>query len=62
MTATQSAPFPAHIIVINGKVVNTAVSAKHLDELQWYAESEKFDLEAECLSRFGYRPDWLTLE
>ena len=61
MTATQIATLPAHIIVINGKVVNPEVSAKHLDELQWYAETEKFDLEAECLKRFGYRSDWLTL-
>ena len=61
MTATQSKPYPEHIIVINGRVVNAAVSAKHLDELQWYAKIEKFDLEEECLRRFGYRSDWLTL-
>ena len=43
-------------------MVNAAVNAKHIDELQWYAATEKFDLEAECLARYGYRSDWLTLE
>jgi hypothetical protein len=64
MSMTKLAPVgvsPAHIIDVGGRQVNAEVSAKELDELQWYAETEKFDLEAECLARYGYGSGWLTL-
>ena len=61
MTATASKPYPAHIIESGGRLVNAEVGGKPLDELREYARDEKFDLEAECLSRYGYASDWLTL-
>ena len=64
MSMTKLAPIgvpPAHIIDIDGRLVNAEVSAHHIDELQWYAQTEKFDLDAECQSRFGYGSGWLTL-
>ena len=64
MSMTKLAPVgvpPAHIIYVDGRQVNAEVSVKHLDELQWYAQTEKFDLEAECQTRYGYGPGWLTL-
>ena len=62
MTAIKSAPLPSHIITINGRLVNAEVSDKHLDELREYARDEKYDLEAECQTRYGYSSDWLTTE
>ena len=64
MSMTKLAPVgipPAHIIDVDGRQVNAEVSAKHLDELQWYAQTEKFDLEAECQTRFSYGSGWLTV-
>jgi hypothetical protein len=57
----QGGIIPPHIITVKGKLVNANVSAKHIDELQLYAETEKYDLESECQSRYGYGPGWLTL-
>ena len=49
MTAiVQRVSYPEHIIVIDGRLLNADVSAQHIDELQWYAQTEKYDLEAEC--------------
>jgi hypothetical protein len=63
MTAiVQRVSYPEHIIVIDGRIINADVSAQHIDELQWYAETEKVDLEGECFSRYGYGSDWLTVK
>ena len=64
MSMTKLAPIgvpPAHIINIDGRLVNAEVSAHHIDELQWYAETENFNLDAECQSRYGYGSGWLSL-
>jgi hypothetical protein len=57
----QGGVIPPHNITINGKLVNADVNAKHIDELQGYAATEKFDLESECQSRYAYGSDWLTV-
>jgi hypothetical protein len=51
---------PPHIITFEGKLTNTELSDKAIDELRFYAESNGFDLEAECLTRYGYGSEWLT--
>ena len=37
------------------------MSARDLDELQWYAATQKFDLDGECHIRYGYGSAWLTV-
>jgi hypothetical protein len=61
MTAIAPQAYPEHIIIIDGRLINADVSAKHIDELREYARDEKFDLEGECFSRYGYGSDWLRL-
>jgi hypothetical protein len=62
MTAIATKPYPSHIIDVDGRLVNAEVGDKHLDELREYAREEKYDLEAECRSRYGYGSEWLTIE
>jgi hypothetical protein len=62
MTAIAPQAYPEHIIIIDGRLINADVSAKHIDELREYARDEKFDLEGECFSRYGYGSDWLTVK
>src|SRR5215203_2180885 len=64
MSMTKVAPIgvpPTHIFDLHGRLVNGEVSAQDLDELQWSAECEGYDLESECLTRYGYGSRWLTL-
>jgi hypothetical protein len=62
MQAIISKPeFPPHIIVFDGRLVNTSTPENQIRELQIYAKLENFDIEAECQSRYGYGSDWLTL-
>ena len=61
MTATAPQQLPPPIITVAGQLLNADVETKHIDELQWYAQTEKFDLEGECFSRYGYKSEWLTV-
>ena len=62
MSATQTQTTPAHIIIFNGKPINSEVSTRDIQELKDYSEQEDFDLETECRSLYGIPVEWITRE
>jgi hypothetical protein len=62
MSATKptGGAIPPHIVTYQGRLTNTELSDKAIDELRFYAVSNGFDLETECQNRYGYGSEWLT--